>query len=215
VTSVTIGDGATSIGEEAFVNCFSLTNVSIPDSVTSIATNAFSGCSRLSNIVIPNRLTTLQAGVFSSCMSLTSVTIPASVTRVEQGAFSGCFNLLAVYFKGNAPSVDSSAFERDDNVTVYYLPGTGAWDSTVGGRPTVLWNPFILASGPGLGGQSNGFGFNITGTADIPVVLEATTSLGSGGWVVLASFNLINGSVYFNDPDWTNYPARMYRLRSP
>ena len=215
VTSVTMGDGVTSIEGAAFMNCFSLTNVSLPASVTNIAIMAFSGCSRLSNIVIPNRLTTLQEGVFGGCMSLISVTIPASVTRVEQGTFANCFDLLAVYFNGNAPDVDLYEFSGDDNVTVYYLPGTTGWGSTVGRRPAVLWNPLILASGPGLGAQSSGFRFSITGTADIPVVVEAATDLGSGEWLALESFSLTNGAVYFSDPAWTNYPTRMYRLRSP
>ena len=26
---------------------------------------------------------------------------------------------------------------------------------------------------------------------------------------------LTNGSIYFSDPDWTNHPARYYRIRSP
>ncbi|MCX6922217.1 MAG: leucine-rich repeat domain-containing protein [Verrucomicrobia bacterium] len=214
VTSVTMGDGVTSIGASAFMNCFSLTNVSISASVTNIAIMAFNGCSRLSSIVIPDRLTSLQGGVFQGCMSLTSVTIPASVTNVG-GAFGGCFSLVAVYFRGNAPGVVSYEFSNDDNVTVYYLPGTTGWGPTFGGRPAVLWNPLIIASGPGFGVQSNSFGFNITGTAGIPVVVEAATDLGRGEWLALESFNLTSGAVYFSDPDWTNYPARMYRLRSP
>jgi hypothetical protein len=26
---------------------------------------------------------------------------------------------------------------------------------------------------------------------------------------------LVNGTNYFSDPQWTNYPGRFYRLRSP
>ena len=47
ITSVTIGDLVTSIGERAFYNCTGLTSVTIPDSVTSIGDNAFSGCYKL------------------------------------------------------------------------------------------------------------------------------------------------------------------------
>ena len=53
-----------------------------------------------------------------------------------------------------------------------------------------------------------------TGTANIPVVVEASTNLGSG-WVPLQSVSLTNGDFYFSDPQWTNYPGRFYRLRSP
>lgn len=41
LTSVTIGNGVTSIGESAFYGCSGLTNITIPDSVTSIGQHAF------------------------------------------------------------------------------------------------------------------------------------------------------------------------------
>jgi hypothetical protein len=61
----------------------------------------------------------------------------------------------------------------------------------------------------------DGFGFNVTGTADIPIVVEACTNLANASWVPLRSLNLTNGVFYFSDPDWTNYPSRIYRIRSP
>lgn len=44
VTSVTIPDSVTFIGEAAFADCSNLTNISIPDSVTAIEIDAFAGC---------------------------------------------------------------------------------------------------------------------------------------------------------------------------
>ena len=44
LTSVTIGDGVTSIEDHAFNDCDSLTSVIIPDSVTSIGSYAFRDC---------------------------------------------------------------------------------------------------------------------------------------------------------------------------
>ena len=52
-------------------------------------------------------------------------------------------------------------------------------------------------------------------TADIPIVVEASTNLANANWVPLQSLNLTNGAFYFSDPNWTNYPARNYRIRSP
>jgi hypothetical protein len=53
ITSVTIPNSVTSIGNLAFVNCRSLTSVTIPDSVTSIGGSAFAGCSGLTRVIIP------------------------------------------------------------------------------------------------------------------------------------------------------------------
>ncbi len=79
----------------------------------------------------------------------------------------------------------------------------------------VLWNPSFQSSNSSFGVLTNQFGFNITGTANIPIVLEACTNLASPVWELLQSCTLTNGSIYFSDPDWTNYPSRIYRIRSP
>jgi hypothetical protein len=62
---------------------------------------------------------------------------------------------------------------------------------------------------------TNGFGFNLTGTTNIPIVVEACTNLANSAWSPLQTCTLTNGSLYFSDPQWTNYPARFYRFRSP
>ena len=49
LTSITIPDGVTSIGDEAFSHS-SLTSITIPDNVTSIGNSAFSGCSSLTTV---------------------------------------------------------------------------------------------------------------------------------------------------------------------
>ena len=50
LTSVTIPDSVTSIGNYAFYDCTSLTSVTIPDSVTSIGDIAFYGCTALKTV---------------------------------------------------------------------------------------------------------------------------------------------------------------------
>jgi hypothetical protein len=84
--------------------------------------------------------------------------------------------------------------------------------ATFAGRPAVLWNPLAQASGPGFGVRTNRFGFNITGAANIPIVVEACTN---GHWTSLKNCTLTNGLLYFSDSGWTNCLSRFYRIRSP
>jgi hypothetical protein len=74
-----------------------------------------------------------------------------------------------------------------------------------------LWNPRPQS----LGLQSNEFGFNITGTTNIPIVVEASANLATASWTALLTCTLTNGSIHFSDPQWADYPARFYRIRSP
>ena len=104
LTSITIPDSVTSIGENAFSWCESLTSITIPDSVTSIGGCAFYDCSSLTSITIPDSVTWFGYNAFSNCSSLTSITIPDSVTFIEDGTFSGCSSLQE--FKGKFASND-------------------------------------------------------------------------------------------------------------
>jgi hypothetical protein len=103
----------------------------------------------------------------------------------------------------------------DTNATVYYLPGTSGWSSTFADRPAVLWNPLIQAGDASFGVRSNQFGFNITGTTNIPIRVEASANLASPVWIPLQTLTLTNGLFYFSDPQWTNYPGRYYRISAP
>ena len=90
VTSVSIPDGVTSIGEGAFLGCTGLTSVTIGNSVTSIGGSVFFKCSGLTSVTIPASVTSIGDYAFEDCSGLTSVNIPKSVTSIDATAFEGC-----------------------------------------------------------------------------------------------------------------------------
>ena len=161
-------------------------------------------------------VTGIGISAFACCTGLTDVTIPNSVSSIGNDAFCNCSSLTGVYFMGNAPTPGNwSVFNGANQAIVYYLPGTVGWTSTFGGRPAVLWKPQVLTSDGSFGLRTNQFGFNIIWASGTVVVVEACTDPANAIWSPVATNTLTGGSSYFSDPQWTNYPNRFYRLRSP
>jgi len=206
----TVPSAVTTIGSSAFFAC-SLSSVVIGNRVTNIENYAFESCSSLSSVKLPDSIADIRNSTFAFCTKLTSFTIPRSVTSIGNEAFYYCTRLNSVYFEGNTPTTDVNAFDLDSSALIYYLPGTTGWGATLGGRPTVLWN--AAAQAPVV--RNGQFAFDIVGTPNIPVMVEALSSLAGGTWVPLQTYSLTNGLAHFSDPQWTNFSARFYRLRSP
>jgi hypothetical protein len=109
----------TSIGNRAFYNCSSLTSITIPNSVTSIGDYAFAYCS-LTSVTIPNSVTSIGNNAFAYC-SLTSVTIPNSVTSIGDYAFRSCSSLTSIACEALTPPAlgGTSTFDNTNNCPIY------------------------------------------------------------------------------------------------
>lgn len=79
-----------------------ITSVSLPDGLTRIGNYAFYYCSSITSITIPNSVTSIGGNAFTSCSSLTSITIPNSVTSIGVDAFynTGIYNTESNWDKG-------------------------------------------------------------------------------------------------------------------
>ena len=121
ITSVVIGDGVTTIGDNAFGNCTNMTSVSIPASVTSIGCAAFSSCGLSATALTVtfaggSLLTTIGFQAFSQA-KLTSITLPASVTSIDKWAFDACYYLATITLNSN-PFIEDIAFPDGATVTM-------------------------------------------------------------------------------------------------
>lgn len=110
LTSVTISNSVTSIGERAFQSCSALTSINIPSDVTTIGDVAFSECSSLSSITIPTGVTIIGENTFSYCNGLTSVTISDNVTTIRHYAFFNCTGLTSVVIGNGVTDIEDGAF---------------------------------------------------------------------------------------------------------
>jgi hypothetical protein len=129
--------------------------------------------------------------------------------------FYGCFGLSELFFLGNAPTAGYGVLAGATNSIVCSLPGTAGWGATFSDRPAVLWNPQMQPTDASFAAGSEAFGFQITGPTNIPIVVEAPTSLSSADWITLLAGAITNGAVFFFDSAWAGFPRRFYRFRSP
>ncbi|MCH5316750.1 MAG: leucine-rich repeat protein [Eubacterium sp.] len=77
----------TQILSNGFTSLTSLTSISIPQTITTIGDLAFYDCPALESISFPNSLQKIGRLSFSNCYSITSVTIPQSVKYIGKYAF--------------------------------------------------------------------------------------------------------------------------------
>lgn len=133
LTSITIPNSVTSIGEYAFDGCESLTKVNTTDLAAWCNINFYSGHSNplyyakslyindklATNITIPNGVTRIGKFVFYGCQSLTSLTIPSSVTYIGFQAFFGCPNFTKVNITDLAAWCNI-CFSNQDSNPLYY-----------------------------------------------------------------------------------------------
>lgn len=142
-----VPEGVVYIDAGAFSSCENLTSVSIANTVTSIGDNAFSRCLALESVNIGKGVTGLSKSIFSGCYSLnainveegnscyssengvlfnadkttlfkypegkkeTAYSIPNGVTIIDQSAFYGCSSLMSVDIPSSVETISLSAFD--------------------------------------------------------------------------------------------------------
>ncbi|MBR5370629.1 MAG: leucine-rich repeat domain-containing protein, partial [Oscillospiraceae bacterium] len=99
------------IGSAVFKNHTALTTVSIPDSVTVIGEQAFAWCEKLYDVRFPANLEEIGDSAFSVCSNLTAVVLPNGLRRIGSSAFWRCENLLGIVIPSSVNEIGSFAFE--------------------------------------------------------------------------------------------------------
>ena len=110
VSSVTIGECVTTIGERAFSECYGLTEIVLGDYVIEVGSCAFSGSYNLSKLTIGSGVARIGSWAFSSC-PLTDIICKPATPPVIAG--SDCFNCYDTATLHVHPAVASSYHATD------------------------------------------------------------------------------------------------------
>ncbi len=156
ITSVTIQDGVTTIGNYAFSGCSKLTSVTMGDSVTAIGNYAFYGCSSLTSVTIKDGVTAIGDNAFSGCTALTYVGLPNTITTFGGYVFYGCNKLTTVYFGGTLEQMAQIPINATNaslfNATWRFSDGSVFESIKSGTTGVCLWSLFgthLIISGTG------------------------------------------------------------------
>ena len=119
-----------------FEHSESITAVTIHDGVTGIGRQAFYDFPVLTSVTIPNRVTSIGVAAFGFCEALPSITIPAGVTSIGDAAFLGCSGLSAIMVDEANPAyaaVEGVLFNKDKTALVQYPAGKTGNSYTIPG----------------------------------------------------------------------------------
>ena len=126
--------GLTSIEENAFMFCNSLTSVTLPNAVTSIGSYAFAYCISLTSVSLPNSLTTIGDFAFTNATSLSTIELPLSLMDIGMMAFDNC-GLVSVVIPASVMGIGINPFTYCSSLTsitvdgpsnVFYTPNDNA-----------------------------------------------------------------------------------------
>jgi hypothetical protein len=121
ITSLSLNEGITSIGAEAFNGCSGLSGtLTIPSSVTSIGDLAFYNCNGFGgDLTIPSGVTSIGSRAFYLCHGFSgALTIPSSVKSIGDYAFAFCLGLSGdLTIPSSVTSIGDSVFNSCSGFT--------------------------------------------------------------------------------------------------
>ncbi len=158
ITSVSLGNKVTEIGDYAFSGCTGIKEIKITNLVTSIGnysfngcdllkkvvfvdcpatigTNAFENCSALAELNLGKKIKAIGNYAFKNCSSLTKISIPKTTASIGIFAFSGCKSLADVTIEDRTESISlgsngSSPLFADCPINSVYLGGKLSYNTS-------------------------------------------------------------------------------------
>ena len=116
----------TKIADRAFWGNKNITSITLPEGISSIGELAFCHCTALQAVSLPNSLKTIGEISFAENEMVTTITIPSGVAVIENGAFRNCERLTSILVdedNGYFSSIDGNLFTKDGTKIIQYANG--------------------------------------------------------------------------------------------
>ena len=114
VEKIIIPDTVNTIGNYAFLNCYSLKDAKFPQELEIIGTAAFQNCA-IESVSIPDNVTKVGERAFYNCSKLKTINISDSLISIDSSTFAGCINATNVKIPNTVKTIyyDSFAGVKD------------------------------------------------------------------------------------------------------
>ena len=114
ISSITIPEGVTTIGNRCFYECSSLKNIELPTTLISIGDNAFSTHStfNIETKIVKMKVNSRIENTFHRITSITSINIPSGVTSIGNGCFEGCCSMRSISLPTTLINIGNDAFSN-------------------------------------------------------------------------------------------------------
>ena len=119
---VTVPDGVTAIGKEAFYAKSAITEIHLPTGITLIGDSAFRSCTGLTELQLPTGITSIGDSAFQSCTGLTEIVVPDSVETIGDNAFYDCSGLTSLRLSQGLKTLGTNVFLRCNSLTEIEIP---------------------------------------------------------------------------------------------
>lgn len=217
IIAVRIGEGITTIGQNAFYDCLSLEYVTVPSSVTSIERDVFRRAYSLASFTIPSSVTSLGPYIFYSASGLVSVSIPNSIISLGDYTFYGCYALKSVIIPDSVTTIGADLFYQ-----CYALPSITLNSGISNISSYFLYGCYSLKSVtvPASVSQVGGSAFrNCTSMGEYhflretpPYLMSANAFTGiPAGCVIYVPYSADHSilNAYKTDTNWSTYASYM------
>lgn len=124
LTSYTVPENVTELGDDLFHECKNLTSLTLPQGLLIIGDCSIRYCSGLEMLEIPQTVHTIGECAISFCESLVELVIPIGVTRLEHDSLSGNSALTSLTLPEGLIFIADYVFDRLPQLKKIIIPST-------------------------------------------------------------------------------------------